>query len=75
MIARKTDTGGNPIGQTHTNPILDTWEYTVEFENQDMTDLTANKITVSMYAQCNPDGNQYQLLVDIIDHRTNGKAL
>ena len=34
--------------------------------------MTANAISESMYAQCDPDGNQYVLLDDIIDfHKTN----
>ena len=28
-----------------------------------------------MYAQCNPAGNQYLLLADIVDHRTNDQAI
>ena len=75
VIARKQDAGGNPIGHAHANPILDTREYTVEFDDQDVTKLTANKITVSVYTQCNPDVNQYLLLADIIDHRTNDQAI
>ena len=56
--ARKRNARGNPIGRAHTNPILDTREYTVEFDDQDVTELTANQIAVSMYAQCDPEGNQ-----------------
>ena len=40
-----------------------------------MTKLTANKIAVSTYAQCDPKGNEYQLLADIVDHKSNDKAL
>ena len=67
-----------PVGTplvVYTNPIFDTQEYTVKFDDQDVTKLTANKITVSMYTQCDPEGNQYQLLADIVDHRSNDKAL
>ena len=33
-----------------------------------MTDLTATLIAESMYAQCDPDGNQCVLLDSIIDY-------
>lgn len=36
---------------------------------------TANIIAESMYAQCDPDGNQYLLLDDIIDHRHSDTAI
>ena len=41
-----------------------------------MTKLTANLIAIaeSMYAQCDPDGNQYNLLADIVYHRANDSA-
>ncbi len=39
------------------------------FDDGDVTELTANLIAKSMYAQCDPDGNQYVLLDSIIDHR------
>ena len=49
----------------------------MEFDDNDQTELTANLIAELMYSQCDPDGNQYLLLADIIDHRslTNAKKL
>ncbi len=73
--ARKRDAGGNPKGRANPNPILNTREYTVPFNNGDVTDLTANLIAESMYAQCDPDGNQYVLLDSLIDHRRLDTAL
>ena len=49
--------------------LLDTWSYTVEFKDGNMTKLTANLIAEAMYSQCDPEGNQYILLEDITDHR------
>ncbi len=45
------------------------------FEDGDVTDLTANLITESMYAQCDPDGNQYVLLDSLTDYRRLDTAL
>ncbi len=75
VISRKRDADGNPMGRAHTNPILDTRIYNVEFDNGDMTKLMTNLIAESMYAQCDPDGNQYLLLDQLIDHQSTDKAV
>ncbi len=62
VTSRKRDADGNLIGRADANPILDTREYIVEFEDSNEAKLTANLIASAMYAQCNPDGNQYVLL-------------
>ncbi len=65
----KRDKDGNPFGLANANPILDTHEYTFTFDDGDETVLNANLIAEAMYAQFNPDGNQYVLLDLIIDNR------
>ncbi len=66
----KRDADSNPIGRVHANFILDTQQYVIEAEDGDETKPTANLIAESMYAQCDPNGNQYVLLDSIIvDHR------
>jgi len=67
--SRKRDADGNPIGRADANPILDTREYIVEFEDGDEAELNANLIAEVMYAQCDPNGNQYVLLDSLVDHR------
>jgi hypothetical protein len=69
VTSQKKDKGGNPIGLANANPFLDTREYTFIFDDGDETILNANLIAEAMYAQCNPDRNQYVLLDSIIDHR------
>ncbi len=75
MTSRKRDVDGNLKGTANDNPILDTREYVVTFDDGDVTDLTANLIAESMYAQCNPDGNQYVLLDSIIDYQRHDTAI
>jgi hypothetical protein len=65
----KRDKNGNPVLLANTNPIIDMREYMLTFDNGDETMLNANLIAEAMYAQCDPDGNQYVLLDFIIDHR------
>ncbi len=62
VTAPKCDLDGNLKGTANENPILDTREYVVTFDDGDVTNLTANLIAESMYAQCDSDGNQYVLL-------------
>jgi hypothetical protein len=68
VTSRKWDVEGNLKGIANANPILDTPEYTIIFDDGDITKLTANLIAESKYAQCDPDGNEYVLLDSIIDH-------
>ena len=51
VTRHKRDANGNPIGQSHASPALDTQSYIVEFDDNDQTELTANLIAKSMYAQ------------------------
>jgi hypothetical protein len=69
ITSRKRDKDGNPVGLVNANPILYTREYTFTFNNGDEIVLNANLIAEAMYAQCDPDRNQYVLLDSIIDHR------
>ena len=46
----KRDHKGNVIGRYNANPILDTQEYEVKFEDGDVTELTAN----AMLNRCTP---------------------
>jgi hypothetical protein len=69
VTSRKRDKDSNPIGLANTNPILNTHEYTLTFNDGDETILNANLIAEAMYVQCNPDGNQYVFLDSIIAHR------
>jgi hypothetical protein len=71
----KRDKDGNPIGMASANPILDMHEYTFTFDNGDETMVNVNLIAEAMYAQCDPNGNQYVLLDSIIDHRQLDAAI
>jgi hypothetical protein len=75
VTSRKRDKDGNPVGLANANPILDTREYTFTFDDGDETMLNANLIAEAMYAQCEPNRNQYVLLDSIIDHRQLDAAM
>ena len=62
VISRKRDADGNPTGRQHDNPILDTRAYNVQFDDGEISELAVNVIAENLYAQCDPEGNQYILL-------------
>ena len=64
----KRDRDGNPVGLANSNPILDTCFYIIDLDDGDQTELTAHLIAESLFSQCDPDGNQYVLLDEIVDH-------
>ena len=45
VVSRKQDVDGKPIGHENANPILDSRWYEVEFDDVEVTKLTANVIT------------------------------
>ena len=75
VTTRARDSDGNPLGNANDNPILDTCQYIVQIADGDEAELAANVIATNMYAQCNPDGNQYVLLDSLIDYRCSTTAL
>jgi hypothetical protein len=66
---------GELEGVANANPILDTRAYQVEFDDGELAAYSANVIAENMYAQCDEFGNQYQLMEELIDHRTDGRAV
>jgi hypothetical protein len=69
VSAPKRDRDDNPVGLANSNPILDTGSYIIDSDDGDQTELTTNLIAESLFSQCDPDGNQYVLLDEIVDHR------
>jgi hypothetical protein len=69
VTARKRDRDSNPAGCANDNPILDTRSYIVNFDDGNQTELTANMIAESSYSTCDPGGNQYVLLEEIVDRQ------
>jgi hypothetical protein len=63
------------VGLANANPILDMHEYTFTFDDSDETVMNANLIAKAMYAQCDPDGNQYVLLDSAIDRKILDSAI
>ena len=72
---RKTDNEGNPLGQAHNNPILDSREYEVEFLDGTTETLTANIIAENLLSQVDEEGHRQLFLDEIIDFRKDDTAI
>ena len=75
VARRKRNADGLPIGRRNANPMLDTREYEVEFPDGSIDTYTANLIAENLYSQIDTHGHQYQVVDEIIDHRSNGHAV
>ena len=67
VLCRKHDSNGLPVGTAHKQPAMDTRVYEVRFPDGRTEELAANAITEALYAQCDPDGNEYVMLDAIVD--------
>jgi hypothetical protein len=68
VTAWKRDMDGTLKETANDILILDTHEYMLTFDDGDVTDLNANLIAQSIYAQWDPDGSQHVLLDSKIDY-------
>ena len=72
---RKRDNDGNLIGRSHSNPLLDTSIYDVEFTDGSIESFSANIIAESIFSHVDEEGNPFVLLDEIIDHRADATAI
>ena len=75
VIGRRRDHDDIPIGRYHSNPILDTREYDIEFEDGTVQAVTANIIAESILSQVDDEGRSYMVLRNIVDHRKTTEAI
>lgn len=75
VIRRRHDQDGKPVGRSDPNPILDTREYIVEFEDGAQQAYAANLIAENLYANVDEEGRHFSVLQEIIDHRRRPSAV
>jgi hypothetical protein len=73
VVRRKRELDGTVRGQSHTNSMLDTITYEIEFRYGRMDNYTDNVIAEKMYTQGYAKVRKYNLMEGIIDHKTDGK--
>ena len=66
---RMNDEEGKPIGKSHTNPLLDSRRYEVEYADGNLEELTANVIAENLISQVDEDCRRQMMLGKIMDHR------
>jgi hypothetical protein len=74
VVRRKRDLDGTVRGQANTNSMLDTRNYEIEFHDGRSDEYTDNVIAENMYAQCDIEGIEYNLMEGIVDHKNDGHA-
>ena len=75
VTSRKRDRDGVPTGKANANPLLDTREYLVCFEDGTEDTYTANLIAESLYSQIDDGGRRLQVMQEIVDHEKSNEAL
>ena len=75
VVKRSRGLDGEPIGRAHSNPLLDTREYEVEFTDGTKEKYMANVIAENMFAQVDDEGKQYLMLKEIVDHKSDETAI
>jgi hypothetical protein len=75
VIKRSRGHDDEPIGRAHANPLFDTREYEIKFMDGTREKYQANVIAENMFAQLDTEGNQFLLLQEITDHRSDNSAI
>jgi hypothetical protein len=75
VIGRKRNSDGLYIGRKHSNPVLDSRIFVVEFPDGDQKDITYNIIAEHLFSQVDSEGNQFRLFKEIVNHRRPKRAV
>jgi len=75
VTKHRRDHNGRPIGVRHSNPILDTREYEVQFPDGSTQSYLANVIAENLYSQVDAEGNQYAVMEEVIDHEYDASVM
>ena len=75
VIRQKRYSNENSVRRMKNKPILNTWEYRIEFDDEEVSKVIENVITESMYAECDDSGNEYSIMDLIVDNHNNDKAI
>lgn len=71
IVSRKRNADGSLVGTEHSNPIVDTRVYEVEFPDGSIDEFATNLIVENLYSHIDDEGNSHSILKSIIDHQTN----
>lgn len=66
---------GVGVGSSHRNPLFDTREYELQFDDGTTDVYFANAIAENIYSQVDTEGNQHLVIDEIDGHRVDGTEL
>ena len=66
---------GSQAGTYHRNPMLDTREYRLEYNDGTHNWYFGNVIAENLYSQIDLEGHQFLVLEEILDHCKHGTAI
>ena len=75
VMGRVKDGSGRAKGTYHPNPQVDSREYEVMFDDGTTKEFAANVIAENLISVSGDESHSNHFLNEIIDHRTNGKAV
>ena len=75
VLRRQQDPLGKPVGKRHSNPILDTRMYEVEFLDGSTDVMTTNLMAENLYSQVDKEGEIYMVMKEILDHWKTAAAI
>ena len=75
VIRQKRYSNENSVRRMKNKPILNTWEYRIEFDDGEVSKVIENVITESMYAECDDYGNDYLMMDSIVVYQKNDKII
>ena len=75
VLGQKMNADGNFVGWKHSNPILDSRVFVVEFPDREQKDIGCNILAEHLHFQMDDEGNVYKLFCGIIGHRKKAGAV
>lgn len=75
VVKRVLDENGKAKGIYSSNPMLNTRVYEVMFPDGELKRYSANVIAENMFTQVDSEGHQYNLLDEIVGHRSTEEAI
>ncbi|KAL7470554.1 hypothetical protein ACHAXS_010801 [Conticribra weissflogii] len=65
---------GMPVGKPHCNPLLDTCQHEIEFEDGTTDQYFANTIAKNLYSQFDSEGHEFLIMKEMCNDQTNVKV-
>jgi hypothetical protein len=74
-VKRRAENLDGPIGNYHRNPMMDTREYELEYDDGTADRYFANVIAENLYSQVDSEGHQFLVIQEITEHHRDSTAI